>query len=146
MSTANAIILIVDDESVDLFVMSEILEHSGYTVLAANGYDQALRIFDEHAANIDLLLTDVSMPIKTGVDLARTLLQLKPELKVLFTSGWVGATVLRSAAHPHLERFFLPKPFAASDLLESVHNALASSELLKINGLAEKGTGDIQGK
>jgi CheY-like chemotaxis protein len=121
-------------------------EHRGYTVLAANGYDQAVRLFDEAAAIIDLLLTEVSMPIKTGVDLARTLLQLKPELKVLFTSGWVGATVLRSAANPHLERFFLPKPFAASDLLESVNNALASSERLNITGPAGKDKGDIQRK
>jgi CheY-like chemotaxis protein len=146
MSTANATILIVDDELVDLFIMREILEHSGYVVLAANGYDQALRLFTESAANIDLLLTDVSLPIKTGVDLARTLLQLKPELKVLFTSGWVGSTVLRSAGYPQLERLFLPKPFAASDLIESVHKILASSERLNMTGSAEKDNRDTQRK
>src|SRR5579862_4641654 len=99
-----------------------------YIILEATGYQEAVRLFDQHEGKIDLLVTDVSMPSRTGVDLARTLLQKKPSLKVLFTSGYVGAGLLRASGDMFQAHHFLPKPFRAGTFLKAVRESLESRD------------------
>jgi two-component system, cell cycle sensor histidine kinase and response regulator CckA len=121
-------ILLVDDESVDLVVMQGILEKAGYVVFAGMNHEHALALLMAHLTEINLLLTDVSLPGKTGLDIASDCLQYKPELKILFVSGWTGAEFLKYVGIPGDDLHFLAKPFRASQLLSRVRTILGTTE------------------
>ena len=121
-------VLIIDDESLDLEAMRRILESEGFRVLAGANYDDARKLFDKHGQHIDLLITDVSLPGRTGVELAIDLLKRKRDLKILFISGYVGAEVIRLSGLPASDPHFLRKPFQAAELLNQVAAVLESSE------------------
>src|SRR5712671_1033248 len=97
MSKAAINVLVVDDEEIDSALIRRILEAAGFIVYAASSFEDALRIFEETEAELDLLLADVSLPTRSGIELARVLRRKKPTLKVLFTSGWVGAELVRTS-------------------------------------------------
>ena len=124
-------ILLIDDEPIDVDAMRRILEAHGFRIWSGGNYDDAQRLFQEHGDEIDLLVVDVSLPGKTGVEIAADLLKRRPDLKVLFVSGYVGAEVIRlqgiSATDPH----FLRKPFRADELVRRVEEALKSTEPLR---------------
>jgi two-component system cell cycle sensor histidine kinase/response regulator CckA len=124
----NSVILIVDDEEVDTTVMRRALERTGgFTVLEARSYDAAVQTFDEKQDEIDLVVVDVSLPGRNGVDLARSFKRQRADLKVLLVSGWVGAEVLRTHGIPESERHFLAKPFRPADLVARVQSILGDS-------------------
>jgi two-component system cell cycle sensor histidine kinase/response regulator CckA len=129
VENTGVIALVVDDEPVDLTFIKHILEATlGMTVFTAASFYQAIEVFDAHASEITLLVTDVSLPGKTGIDLARAVLRKNRDLKILFTSGWVGAAALRAQEVPPNDRHFLPKPFRYSDLVEKVKEILRMDE------------------
>jgi two-component system cell cycle sensor histidine kinase/response regulator CckA len=117
-------VLLVEDESSVRNLAYRILCQQGYTVLEAANGDEALCIVQEHIGKeIDLLLTDVVMPRMSGKELADRLKTLKPELKVLFTSGYtddsiVHRGVLATGTH------FLQKPFSPKTLSQKVREVL----------------------
>ena len=116
-------ILVVEDEDLlrDLIVHS--LKIYGYTVLAARHGAEALLLFDRHPGPIHLLLTDVVMPRLSGRDLADRLTSLRPELKVLFMSGYTDNAIVH---HGILETdiFLIQKPFRTQKLLEKIREIL----------------------
>ena len=130
VSEQSATILVVDDEPVLTFAMRRALESIGFTVVEAHDYDAAVRVFEEQEAVIDLLVADVSLPTKSGIDLARALVRRKPSLKILFTSGYTGASILRYSGMPSLNQFFLLKPFQSAELVSIVERILQSPEML----------------
>jgi two-component system cell cycle sensor histidine kinase/response regulator CckA len=89
-----------------------------------------LEIFGKKSADIELALLDVSLPGKTGIELAHALLRIKPDLKILFISGYVGAEVIRMHGMSLRDRHFLRKPFRADELVSRVHESLKSFEPL----------------
>src|SRR5216684_7469702 len=117
-------IFVVDDDVSVLTVVKCMLECADYTVLLANNAIAALRIAKDMETTIDLLITDVIMPDMQGPDLAERMLAFRPELKVLFMSGYADSDVVRIKV---LDRNlgFLPKPFAPDGLLETVERILA---------------------
>lgn len=116
-------ILVVDDELSVLTVVKCMLECGDYNVLLANTSAAALRIASNTDVAIDLLLADVIMPDEQGPDLAKRMLALRPEMKVLFMSGYADSDVVRiKVLDPNLS--FLPKPFTSDGLLETVERAL----------------------
>ena len=117
-------ILVVDDDVSVLTVVKCMLECADYRVLLANSGIVALRIANDNEVAIDLLITDVIMPDMQGPDLAEGMLALRPELKVLFMSGYTDSDVVRIKV---LDRNlgFLAKPFAPDGLLETVERILA---------------------
>lgn len=123
-------ILVVDDEEIDLASYHRALEHAGYSVLTAANFNGAVDAFKKAKTEIVLLLVDVSIPYRNGVELARELLRLKPELKVLFMSGMVGAEVIRRYGRPEADRHFMQKPFGAPELVQRVKEILDSGEQL----------------
>jgi two-component system cell cycle sensor histidine kinase/response regulator CckA len=128
MPKRNTLVLVVDDEEIDSVLIRRSLERAGgFTVLEARSYDAAVSIFAEHAATIDLLIVDVSLPGQNGVDLARSFLRRRADLKVLFMSGWVGAELLRSHGIVESDRHFLAKPFRPAELLERVQSVLGDT-------------------
>jgi two-component system, cell cycle sensor histidine kinase and response regulator CckA len=123
----NAItILVVEDEEMLREFVSEALATLGYHVLsAANGRD-ALNVWAEHRDEIDLLLTDVVMPESiSGRQLAHTLIQDKPNLKVIFTSGY-SSELFGSEFEREKEHLFLAKPYLPDRLAQTVATHLQS--------------------
>jgi signal transduction histidine kinase/CheY-like chemotaxis protein len=116
-------ILLVEDEDSVRALARHILQESGYTVLEAAGAETALRMAQQPAAKIDLLVTDVVMPHIDGRDLADRLSTLRPETKVLFLSGYTNETLLR---HRLLttQVHFLEKPFSPGALISKVREVL----------------------
>src|ERR1700694_4232087 len=120
-------ILVVDDELSVLNVIKCMLESANYSVLSANSAESALRLAERRELTIDLALIDVVMPDGSGPDLAESILALRPDLKVLFMSGYANAEIVRANV---LDRAigFLPKPFTPHGLLERVRNILTASD------------------
>jgi two-component system, cell cycle sensor histidine kinase and response regulator CckA len=131
-------VLVVDDEAVDVIVVQKSLERAGYRVWSGSDYTQGLEVFQLHADEIDILIADISLPDKTGIELAKACLRLKRTLKILFISGWVGAEFLAYAGIPKEDLHFLPKPFRSSTLVSRVAEVLASTN--PIHWLGMEGT------
>ncbi len=116
-------ILLVEDEPEILEVIRMILIKLGYQLLAAATPGEAIRLAEDHAGTIHLLMTDVIMPEMNGRDLAKRLLALYPDLKRLFMSGYTADVI---AHHGILEEgvHFIQKPFSIADLAAKVRAAL----------------------
>ena len=114
-------ILLVDDQPQLLDMAYTFLGKMGYQVMVAASPEEALRLADENAGEIHLLLTDVMMPGMTGPQLARTLLAKRPAMKVLYVSGFTEET-LDCAWDAEPEGMFLEKPFALEDLAARVRS------------------------
>ncbi len=116
-------VLVVEDEVVLRSVARRILGSAGYTVLlAANGH-QALQTSAEHAGPIHLLLTDVVMPKMNGRVLSEQLLQTRPDLKVIYMSGYTDNVIVH---HGVLDAgtHFINKPIGAAELLRKIREIL----------------------
>ena len=116
-------VLLVEDEPEVRDLAREILEASGYTVLQACDPQDAVLIAERHAGPIRLLLTDVIMPRQSGRALAERLRPLRPELQVLYMSGYTNEAIVR---HGVLEpdTMFIQKPFTPAALGHKVRDAL----------------------
>ena len=119
-------ILVVEDESAILKMVTLMLEKFGYTVLASSKPGEAMRIASENAGEIDLLITDLVMPGMTGLDLAKNLNSLYPELKCLFMSGYMGNVIDMQEGVLKEGVNFIQKPFSQQELAAKVREALDS--------------------
>jgi len=121
-------ILLVDDDDQVSNLAHASLAAQGYQVLAARDSDQALRLSDEHLGAIDLLITDQVMPpFMSGHELATCLRLLRPDLKVLYISGY-GATdgVVDEVGDAFAG--FLAKPFSPRNLVDKVAALIAAED------------------
>jgi two-component system cell cycle sensor histidine kinase/response regulator CckA len=114
-----AVILVAEDDPSVRRVATTILRRAGYEVLPASGPREALGVAEQHPGAIDLLLTDVVMPVMSGKELAQRLSATRPELLVLYMSGCtdkasVHQGVLDAGVH------LLPKPITPDLLLSAV--------------------------
>jgi CheY-like chemotaxis protein len=118
-------ILLVDDEDALRRFCARILERAGYEVLQARTGIDAVAMAESEGLSADLLLTDVVMPQMSGRELAERMTEIKPDLKVVFVSGYADDTIQRHG----IERdgvAFLQKPFKSGELLDAVTAALAA--------------------
>ncbi len=119
-------ILLAEDEQDVREVAREFLESGGYTVIEARDGAEALKNVEKHEGAIDLLVTDIVMPGMTGQELSERLLQSRPDLRVLYMSGYserAAADSLRGDSSMRL----LAKPFSRWALLRAVHEILRQS-------------------
>jgi PAS domain S-box-containing protein len=120
----ETILLVEDDEMVRTLVR-ETLERNGYKILDAAGPIEARRIADQYRLPIQMLITDVVMPKVSGRDLADQLIRKRPDLKVLYMSGYTDNAVLNSGILQK-EVAFLQKPFTPAALSDKVREVLES--------------------
>ena len=124
----SATILVVEDEPGVREIAVAILQDLGYRVFEAADGAQGLRVFGEHSAEIDLLLTDVVLPGKVrGRELADRVMAFKPEAKVLFMSGYTENSIVHHGRLDDGVRF-LAKPFKREQLAQKVAEALRPAE------------------
>ena len=112
-----------DDESIRA-VAYRLLTENGYSVFSAGCSEEALTIFDREDGNFQLVLSDVVLPGKSGVELAGQLLVLQPELHIVLSSGYANdkaqLSVVQEKGYP-----FIQKPYAVEKLLRSVKENVA---------------------
>ena len=118
-----ATVLLVEDDDMVRGMTAEILNKFGYSVLIAETPIEALAFFEKEDTPIDLLISDVVMPQMSGAELVAKIKVIKPELKVLFMSGYtenviVRQGVLKEGIH------FVQKPFSMKDLARKVREAM----------------------
>jgi CheY-like chemotaxis protein len=122
-AAAGATILLVEDEEALRIATSRILVRAGYEVLTADGGAAALRLAQHHPAPIHLLLTDVIMPNMMGNEVATRVRALRPELPVLYMSGYAQPVLTENGTlQPGV--IIIEKPFTRRDLLDRVHARL----------------------
>ncbi len=121
----NELVLVVDDEPAVRQVTQRILELHGYRVLVAADGDEALALFDQHRAEIDLVLTDLMMPGMDGPALVRALRQRRAQLRIVGMTGLTGRTASLALTGSDLPPL-LAKPFAMDELLAAIHHALTA--------------------
>lgn len=119
MSPAGATILVVDDEPTVLETVRDGLMAHGYQVLTAGSGEEALQVAQAHQGVIALALVDVVMPVMSGPEVAQRLHQARPDLKIMFMSGFSTEVVVVhgiTAGDP-----LLVKPFSLESLARKVH-------------------------
>lgn len=116
-------VLMVEDEPALLTMTKTMLEELGYRVLAAGTSGAAIALAEEHASEIQLLVTDIVMPDMNGRDLAKRLLFLYPKIKKLFMSGYTANVIARRGVLEESVNF-IQKPFSMKDLAVKVRETL----------------------
>ncbi|MEV0899035.1 PAS domain S-box protein [Actinoplanes sp. NPDC049802] len=116
-------ILIVEDEDALRAVTERILTRNGYRVLSAGGGPEAIKIAENPATHIDLLLTDVIMPNMHGQELAECVRHLRPEIPVVYMSGYAQPFITgEGTLEPNT--ILITKPFTQAELIEHLREAL----------------------
>ena len=119
----RAIILLCEDQEELRNVLRRILEAQRYHVLVAAGGEEAVKIVENWAGPIDLLVTDVIMAGMTGLELTAALAPAHPTMKVLYMSGYSRETLTGNGVlEPGI--MFLQKPFTGADLAQKVREVL----------------------
>ncbi len=123
-------ILLVEDEDSLREAAAEFLHAKGFTVLAARDAAQALEIFKAHRDQIHIVVTDVIMPGRTGPELIADLVVARPELRVIFMSGYAEQMPPEQALQ-NGRATFLQKPFSLATLAHAVRRTLDEAPVLK---------------
>ncbi len=118
-------VLVVEDNDAVRLAISRILKRAGYQVLEASAPEQAKQKCQQHRGSIDLLITDVVMPQMSGPELAQELSVMRPNMKLLFMSGYSGNAITR---HGVLSEgvMFLQKPFTPASVTHTVREVLSA--------------------
>ena len=125
-STGTETILLVEDETQVRNLAALVLRERGYEVLAASDGDEALRVAEQYAGRIHLLLTDVVMPQMSGKELSEEIKRTRLDIKVLFASGYTNdAVVHHGVLEANME--FIQKPFTPNNLAIKVRQVLGAS-------------------
>ena len=119
-------VLLVDDEETDRTSIRESLQSEGFQIIEAGAYREAAQAFAANQSSIALLIADISLPDGNGCELAVTLRNDKPDLRVLFVSGHVGAEVCRFYGLEITDVHFLRKPFTGKQLISRVRRVMKS--------------------
>ena len=118
-------ILLVDDEPSVRHMTRQMLERKGYHVLEAQNGKEALKIFGRNPPQVNLVITDLMMPVMDGTTLLRHLRKMAPGIKTIILTGGLSQSELAQAMEEESCAFIL-KPFGATTLLETIRRVLGS--------------------
>lgn len=118
MSATLSTILVVEDDAIVRMLIVDVLEELDYKVLEADGSEQALEILVDTARHIDLMMTDVGLPGMDGRELALEARKMRPELPILFASGYAESIDVPDGMH------VIGKPFSIDELRDKVKGIL----------------------
>jgi PAS domain S-box-containing protein len=124
---ASGTVMIVDDEEETLRFVRDTVESFGYKVIAVGNAIQALQIFREKSGEIDLVITDIFMPVIDGRDMIRNVKAIKPSVKVLAMSGYQIEEFVRNDIPVDA---FLGKPFGGIELMSRVNKLMQPNKSL----------------
>lgn len=116
----NEFILLVEDEETVRVVTEDILKTLGYTVISCKNGEEAFELYKKNKDKIDLVMTDVTMPVMNGQELAYEIRQINPDIKILFSSGY--ALKIKELQNEN----FIRKPYNLKDLSIVISNILNS--------------------
>jgi PAS domain S-box-containing protein len=116
-------ILLVEDEVAVKNLAKLMLERLGYTVIAATAPGEAIRLIESHTEEIHLMIVDVVMPEMTGRDLAKRLHSIRPDLKLLYMSGYTADVIAHQGILDN-DVYFIQKPFSLKTLAAKVRKTL----------------------
>jgi CheY-like chemotaxis protein len=121
-------ILLVEDEESLRSVTQEFLSNKGYQVIVAEDFQKALDAAEKNPRHIDLLMTDVVLPGASGPTLADRLAISRPEMKVLFVSGYTADALVHGDLH-RTDFAFLSKPFSLNTLARKIRAILDTARV-----------------
>ncbi len=116
-------ILVVDDEPSVVETTRAVLQSLGYTVLIAGNGQEAVALYQSQQHNIDLLIMDVVMPELSGIEAAKAIRQLNPQVKIIFATGYDRSNSLDGKAAMHSETV-ISKPFSAGSISRLIRSVL----------------------
>jgi CheY-like chemotaxis protein len=122
-------VLLVEDEDAVRALAREVLRRNGYVVLEARHGVDALAAAERHHGAIHLLVTDVVMPHMSGRELAQRLTALRPQIRILFMSGYTDHALLPEDLTPGAE--FMQKPFTPDTLARRIRRILDDDPIAK---------------
>jgi len=120
-------ILLVEDEPFVRKATCSILESAGFEVLPAQDAQDAMKVYEEYKRGIDLVITDMGLPGRTGQQLGQDLREHSPEVVVLVTSGYANPEDEKEVPGSHT--YFLPKPYSKRTLVEKIERILGAAPL-----------------
>ena len=116
-------ILYVDDEELLVYLMTRMLERLDYEVTGYTDADQAIQAFRNDPTRFDAVVTDLAMPDMTGHDLARTLLEIRPDVPIVMTSGYIREEDAQAALQAGIQEV-ISKPHSVEELGRVLHSTL----------------------
>lgn len=125
-------VLLVEDEPFVREATRSILESAGYEVLPAEDAADAMQVIEECKRSLDLVMTDMILPGRTGQQLGQDLRQRFPEVRVLVTSGYTNAEY--AVEEPKSQTYFLAKPYSRRGLIEKIETILGKMTLHQAAG------------
>ena len=120
----KAKVLVTDDEKILLELLGDILKAAGSEVIAVNDSLKAAEVY-QNTPGIDLVMLDVIMPGKSGVDVYNELKEINPDVKVVFMSGYTRDAQINELVEKNENIEFINKPYAAADVVEKLAMLLA---------------------
>jgi CheY-like chemotaxis protein len=119
MSANASTILVVEDDNIVRMLIVDVLEELDFKVLEADGSEAALSLLEDSERTIDLLMTDVGLPVMDGKELAARARQLRPGLPILFASGYAESIEVPA------DMSVIGKPFSIDQLRDKVRGMLS---------------------
>jgi len=123
--TGRETILICEDEDAVRMFAARALENKGYTVLQAASGEDAMELLRDDTQNVDLLVSDVVMPNMDGPALVEAAQKIRPQMRIVFISGYAEEIFRKNLGRSSGNYAFLPKPFSLKQLAETVKESLS---------------------
>ncbi|SPD76282.1 putative PAS/PAC sensor hybrid histidine kinase [uncultured Desulfobacterium sp.] len=116
-------IMVVDDDELLIDFIEKALEHYGYKVIGKTDSVEALKLFKHSENQIDLVITDLTMPQMTGMDLAKELLSIRPDIPIILCTGFFDHTIEEQSAAIGIKRV-ITKPLGVAGIVEAVYSTI----------------------
>jgi DNA-binding NtrC family response regulator len=123
LATGNETILVIEDDESVLDALKRMLEHFGYSTITASNGEKAIDIYLVEQERIDLVILALNMPGMGGMRCLERMLEIKPDLKTIITSGYSSAASVEDI-HKSGTFVFIEKPYQLEDLLRTIREVV----------------------